>query len=317
MNKIKIINDYKKIPKTFYGSSLVIGNFDGVHRGHKKVIELANKISKKNKSKLGIIMFAPHPKEYFSKEKQFLLSSIETKSEILERLGVNFIIILKFNKNLASMTALEFCNKILLNGCKMQHIFIGKNFRFGQNRVGDLKLLSNFGAKNNFKVSGLELYKLNSSKNIFSSSAVRKFIKNGQIKQANNFLGHCWSITGKVITGDKRGRLIGFPTANISTENYIYLKFGVYAVKVNFLSGKLKGKEKSGIANFGLRPTFGKKEALLEVHLFSFKLNIYKTALKVSFIDFVRPEMKFLGIEPLKLQIKKDITKTKKILSRN
>ena len=215
------------------------------------------------------------------------------------------------------MSALTFCNKILLNGCRMQHVFIGKNFRFGQNRTGNLRYLEKFGLENSFKVSGLELHKINKSKKIFSSSNVRKFIKKGKIKEANNFLGHHWSVSGTVITGDKRGRQIGFPTANISTEKYIYPKFGVYAVKVTFISGKHKGEIKNGIANFGLRPTFGKKTAVLEVHLFSFKLNIYKTALKVSFVDYVRPEKKFLGIESLKNQIDKDIIKTKKILKKS
>ena len=317
MSKIKVFTDYKKISKFFYNSSLVIGNFDGVHRGHKKVIKAAKVISKRNKSQLGVMMFDPHPREYFTKEKQFLLSSLETKSEILESLGVNFIIILKFNKILASMSALTFCNKILFNGCRMQHVFIGKNFRFGQNRTGNLRYLEKFGLENNFKVSGSELHKINKSKKIFSSSNVRKFIKKGKIKEANNFLGHHWSVSGTVITGDKRGRLIGFPTANISTEKYIYPKFGVYAVKVTFISGKHKGEIKNGIANFGLRPTFGKKTAVLEVHLFSFKLNIYKTALKVSFIDYIRSEKKFSGIESLKNQIDKDIIKTKKILKKS
>jgi riboflavin kinase/FMN adenylyltransferase len=317
MSKIKIFTDYKKISKRFYNSSLVIGNFDGVHRGHKKVIQLAKNISKKNQLQLGVMMFDPHPREYFSKEKRFLLSSLDNKYEILEKLGVNFIVILKFNKLLASMSALAFCNKILLNGCKMNHVFIGKNFRFGQNRAGNLKYLANFGKNNGFKVTGSELYKVNRSKKIFSSSSIREFIKKGKIKEANKFLGHAWSVSGRVITGDKRGRLIGFPTANISTEKYIYPKFGVYAVKVIFLSGKNKGKEKNGIANFGLRPTFGKKTAILEVHLFSFKLNIYKTALKVSFIDYVRSEKKFSGIDSLKDQIKRDIVKAKKILNKS
>ena len=152
MSKIKIFTDYKKISKRFYNSSLVIGNFDGVHRGHKKVIQLAKNISKKNQSQLGVMMFDPHPREYFSKEKRFLLSSLDNKYEILEKLGVDFIVILKFNKLLASMSALAFCNKILLNGCKMQHVFIGKNFRFGQNRAGNLENLANFGKNNGFKV---------------------------------------------------------------------------------------------------------------------------------------------------------------------
>ena len=260
-------------------------------------------------------MFDPHPREYFSKEKRFLLSSNENKFEILDSLGVNFVIVLKFNKQLASMSALDFCKKILLKNCNMQHIFTGKNFRFGKNRIGDLKYLKDFGSKNGFEVTGSELHRIKGSKKIFSSTNIREFIKKGKIKEANNFLGHPWAVSGRVIAGDKRGRLIGFPTANISTEKYIYPKFGVYAVEVLFLSGRYKGKLKKGVANFGLRPTFGKKSAVLEVHLFSFKLNIYKTALKVSFIDYVRPEKKFSGITSLKNQIKKDISKAKKILN--
>ena len=315
MNKLKIFTDHKKISKKFHKSSLVIGNFDGVHCGHKKVIQLAKNGSKKNKNYLGVMMFDPHPREYFSKEKRFLLSSNENKFEILNSLGVNFVIVLKFNKQLASMSALDFCKKILLKNCNMQHIFTGKNFRFGKNRIGDLKYLKDFGSKNGFEVTGSELHRIKGSKKIFSSTNIREFIKKGKIKEANNFLGHPWAVSGRVIAGDKRGRLIGFPTANISTEKYIYPKFGVYAVEVLFLSGRYKGKQKKGVANFGLRPTFGKKTAVLEVHLFSFKLNIYKTALKVSFIDYVRPEKKFSGITSLKNQIKKDISKAKKILN--
>ena len=315
MNKLKIFTDHKKISKKFHKSSLVIGNFDGVHCGHKKVIQLAKNISKKNKNYLGVMMFDPHPREYFSKEKRFLLSSNENKFEILDSLGVNFVIVLKFNKQLASMSALDFCKKILLKNCNMQHIFTGKNFRFGKNRIGDLKYLKDFGSKNGFEVTGSELHRSKGSKKIFSSTNIREFIKKGKIKEANNFLGHPWAVSGRVIAGDKRGRLIGFPTANISTEKYIYPKFGVYAVEVLFLSGRHKGKQKKGVANFGLRPTFGKKSAVLEVHLFSFKLNIYKTALKVSFIGYVRPEKKFSGITSLRNQIKKDISKAKKILN--
>ena len=316
MNKLKIFTDHKKILKKYHRSSLVIGNFDGVHRGHKKVIQLARNISKKNKSFLGVMMFDPHPREYFSGEKRFLLSTNENKYQILENLGVNFVIILKFNKQLASMSAYNFCDKVLLQSCNMRHVFIGKNFRFGKNRTGDLKYLKTFGSKNGFEVLGSELHRINRSKKIFSSSNIREFIKNGKIREANKFLGHPWSVSGRVIAGDKRGRLIGFPTANISTEKYIYPKFGVYAVETLILSGRYKGMKKKGVANFGLRPTFGKKSAVLEVHLFSFKLNIYKTALKVSFIDFVRPEKKFPGIVSLKNQIKKDIIKAKKILNK-
>ena len=303
MSKIKIFTDYKKISKRFYNSSLVIGNFDGVHRGHKKVIQLAKNISKKNQSQLGVMMFDPHPREYFSKEKRFLLSSLDNKYEILEKLGVDFIVILKFNKLLASMSALAFCNKILLNGCKMHHVFIGKNFRFGQNRVGNLKYLANFGKNNGFKVTGSELYKVNQSKKIFSSSSIREFIKKGKIKEANKFLGHAWSVSGRVITGDKRGRLIGFPTANLEIDEEYKLipKNGVYLIYTKF-----EEQVFFGMMNIGVKPTLKFKKESIEVNLFDWEKDIYGEFIEVFFLDYIRDEKKFDSLIELTHQIKID-----------
>jgi riboflavin kinase/FMN adenylyltransferase len=318
---MKIFNNYKSISNFTNNSTLVIGNFDGVHKGHQKIIKIAKSFSKKYKSKLGVMMFDPHPKEFFAKSSpHFLLSSVETKCEILKELKVDYVIILRFNKSLSSMSAPDFCKKILLLGVKMKHVFIGKNFKFGKKRKGDYSFLKKFGVHNKFKVSSIKLFhrkaknKIDSKLNTYSSTNIRRLIRDGNVAMASKYLGQYWFITGKVIVGDKRGRTIGFPTANIRIDDYMYPKFGVYAVKVNVLNKNNQSREYLGIANFGIRPTFDKKSPILEVHLFNFKLNIYNSTLKVTFIDFIRFEKKFSGIEALKKQVKSDISKAIKIL---
>ena len=184
----------------------------------------------------------------------------------------------------------------------MKYIFVGKNFKFGNNRSGDYKYLKDFGKKNDFLVSPVSIFKLPVSlakhfkKKIFSSSNVRLAIENGNIKLANKILGRSWFIFGKVIKGDQRGRLIGFPTANIEIEGYSQPNYGVYAVTVQIINKSKRNIDYKGIANFWIRPTFNKKKPLLEVYLFDFNLNIYNSTLKVNFIDFIRNEKKFSGM---------------------
>ena len=318
---MKIFYNYKSILNHTKNSILLLGNFDGVHRGHQKIINSAKKIKTNKNKKVGVLLFDPHPKIFFKKErKNFLLTQIETRCEILKSYGVDFVIVLKFSSSVAKMTPNYFCSKILRDGIKMQYIFVGKNFKFGNNRSGDYKYLKDFGKKNNFLVSPVSIFKLPISnakhfnKNIYSSSNVRLAIENGKFKLVNKLLGRSWFINGKVIKGDQRGRHIGFPTANIEIEGYAHPKCGVYAVKAEMIQRNKKVKLYNGVANFGVRPTFNKITPLLEVHLFDFNLNIYNSALKVTFIDFIRKEKKFSGIESLKMQLKTDIFKAKQIL---
>ena len=202
----------------------------------------------------------------------------------------------------------------------MKYILVGKNFKFGNKRSGDYKFLLNFGKENQFYVNSVKLLKtpnhlFNKTKmKIYSSTNIRKLISNGNVKLAKNFLGNNFSITSKVIKGDQRGRKIGVPTANLNINEYVAPKYGVYAIEASFLKNSKKITRK-GIANFGIRPTFHKNSEILEVHLFRFKLNIYNSLLKVDFVEFIRHEKKFSGVEALKKQLKSDISKAQKILN--
>jgi riboflavin kinase/FMN adenylyltransferase len=318
---MKIFTNYKSVAEHTKDSILLLGNFDGVHRGHQKIINSAKKIQSKKNKKVGVLLFDPHPKIFFKKEKRnFLLTQIDKRCEILKNYGVDYVIILKFSSSVAKMTPHYFCSKILRDGIQMKYIFVGKNFKFGTNRSGDYKYLKDFGMKNDFLVSPVSIFKLPVSlakyfkKKIFSSSNVRLAIEDGKIKLANKILGRSWFIFGKVIKGDQRGRLIGFPTANIEIEGYSQPNYGVYAVTVKIINKSKRNMDYKGIANFGIRPTFNKKKPLLEVYLFDFNLNIYNSTLKVNFIDFIRNEKKFSGIDSLKIQLNKDILKAKQIL---
>ena len=318
---MKVFNNYRLSSEYTKNSILVIGNLDGIHKGHQRIIKSAKDIAKKNNARVGILLFNPHPKKYFDSYKNgFLLTDLTNRFEILKEQKIDYVVVLGFNKSLANMLPKDFCNKILFSGIKMSHVFVGTNFRFGRKRVGDYKFLHSFGKKNGFIVKPIRLIKtpVSISKKtklkIFSSSNIRKLISKGDIRNANKFLGRPWSISSKVIQGDKRGRTIGIPTANLLLKDYISPKYGVYAVKVEILKGRSKSKIYKGIANYGIRPTFDKKQPILEVHLFNFKLNIYNSSLKVSFIDYIRREKKFSGIEALKKQVKSDISTAIKIL---
>ena len=303
-------------------SILIIGNLDGVHKGHQSIIKSAKRIANEQKSKIGVLLFDPHPRKFFNKHSpNFLLTQINERIKILGTYGIDYVMIIKFNKKISSMSPNVFCNQILLSGINMKNILVGKNFKFGKQRSGDYKYLLNFGKQNNFQVTPIKLLKTSPSlfkktkMKIYSSTNIRELIKNGKMKLANDFLGNNYSVTSKVIKGDQRGRQIGVPTANLKLEEHVAPKYGVYAVKAS-LTKNSKKRIIKGIANFGIRPTFGKKDEILEVHLFRFKLNIYNSLLKVEFVDFIREEKRFSGIETLKKQLKSDISKAQKILSK-
>ena len=319
---MKVFKSLNRITLNYTKNSvLIIGNLDGVHKGHQSIINSAKKIANKQKTKTGVLLFDPHPRKYFNKNiKSFLLTELNERLEILKSYGIDYAIIIKFNKRISSMTPNDFCKKILLRGISMKYILVGKNFKFGNKRSGDYKFLLNFGKENQFYVNPVKLLKtpnhlFNKTKmKIYSSTNIRKLISNGNVKLAKNFLGNNFSITSKVIKGDQRGRKIGVPTANLNINEYVAPKYGVYAIEASFLKNSKKRTLK-GIANFGIRPTFHKNTEILEVHLFRFKLNIYNSLLKVDFVEFIRHEKKFSGVEALKKQLKSDISKAQKILN--
>lgn len=292
------------------GGIFALGNFDGIHLGHKEIIENVKKLAKKNKSYSGVIVFEPHPRKFFMKDKNnFYLSDIKTKKYLLENLGLDSCIVLEFNEKLAKQNPEEFVEEIIFKKIKPSHLIVGYDFRFGNKRSGNSDDLLRLCSKYNISVSIVD--KQLKDGTVLSSSIVRDLIQEGDFKKAELLLGHKWLIKGKVIEGDKRGREIGFPTANLNVDEIIQLKFGVYAVEVIF-----DGKSYKGVSNYGIRPTFDGENILLETHLLDFSSDLYGKDIIVSFVKFLREERKFEGINSLKDQIKKDSEEALNILSK-
>ena len=299
------------IPGKLKNSILLIGNFDGLHVGHQKLFNLAKKFKKKFKSKIGVITFEPMPKMYINKNlKNFRISNLNQKKEILKNFGTDFLIIKKFNRKFSKIKSLDFIKKILYQKLNTKFLFVSSNFRFGNKREGDIKQLTSYERIFRYKLIKPKPLKLR--KKIVSSTLIRKLISKGKINLANKLLNRKWSIFSKVQEGKKLGKKIGFPTCNLDINDYVIAKPGVYAVKIY---QKNKKKCLNGIANLGYRPTFNQKKLLLEVHIFKFNRNIYNKYLTIEFIDFIRKEKKFKNINQLKKQINLDIKIAKKKLN--
>ena len=296
------------INKKHKGSIILIGNFDGVHLGHQKLFKLAQSYKKKYKSNIGVINFDPMPKMFFNKSiKNFRLSSIEQKINLLSNLGVDFIITKKFDKFFSKTKSIDFIKVILSQKLKAKFLFVSNNFRFGNKREGNVNLLIKNEKIYNYKVVKPKPLIIN--KKVISSSLIRKLLENGFLEKANKILDRKWSVEGIVQKGRQVGKKIGFPTCNIDIKDYVLAKPGVYAARV---LRKNSSKYIKGIANLGYRPTFNQKKILLEVHLFNFSGNLYNKYLSVEFLKFIRKEKKFRNINQLKTQIKIDLDIAKK-----
>ena len=296
------------IKKLHRGSIILIGNFDGLHLGHQKLFQLAKSYKKKYNLKIGVVNFDPMPKMFFNKKlKNFRLSNIDQKIELLSNLNVDFVITKKFDKKFSKTKAINFISQILNKKLSSKFIFVSNNFRFGNKREGDVNLLKRYEQLFNYKVVKPE--PLIKSKKIVSSSLIRNLLEKGLLDKANNLLKRNWTIQGIVKKGRQVGKKIGFPTCNIDIGDYVLAKPGVYAVRV---LRKNSDKYLKGIANLGYRPTFNQKKILLEVHLFNFSGNLYNKLLSVEFLKFIRKEKKFKNANQLRDQIKKDLNIAKK-----
>ena len=285
---------------------IAIGNFDGLHLGHLKVINEAKVKAKKLNLPFGVMTFEPIPIMFFNKKlKNHRINSLEQKKNLLKKLKLDFLIVIKFNKYFSSLTAEDFIKKIIYKKIKCKYLYVSRNFKFGHKRRGNIKTLKKFEKLFDYKRVITKPYKKNNK--IISSTIIRKKIRAGKIEEINKLLNRVWSVEGKVIKGQKRGRKIGFPTCNLKLDNYVIPRLGVYTVKVSN-----KNFNKNGIANIGYRPTFKGKSLLLETNIFGFKKNLYNKVINVSFEKFIRPEKKFKNLEYLKKQIKLDIKLAKK-----
>ena len=291
--------------KKHKGGVIAIGNFDGIHLGHQKVIKEAKKKAKKNKLPFGIMTFEPVPVMFFnSKIKNHRINSLKQKKTQLKNLNLDFLIIIRFNKIFSSLKAEQFIKKIIKNKTEAKFLYVSRNFRFGFKRQGTIQTLKKYEKMYNYKSLIIKTFK--KDKKVISSTLIRKKITAGKIEEINTHLNREWSINGKVIKGQRRGRKIGFPTCNVKLNDYVVPRLGVYAVRVKGLKFN-----KKGIANVGYRPTFKGQNLLLETNIFGINKNLYNKEINISFKKFIRPEKKFKNLNHLKKQIEIDINKAR------
>ncbi len=310
---MRIYKHYIELPEDFRNSSIAIGNFDGMHQGHCKVISRAGIFAHERGVPWGVLTFEPHPREIFDIDKPlFRLTPFDMKARQIEAMGVEFLVVIHFDTEFAKITAEEFVDQVIVQGFEASYVVSGFNFAFGHKRAGNTSFLQIKGEQFGFGTTGIKQV-LDDTGEIISSTRIRKFLLDGNPRAAGNLLGRNYEIEGIVSQGDQRGRKIGFPTANIKLDDHMRIANGVYAIKARIDRGP-DTVWHDGVANLGYRPTFNGSQCVLETHLFDFDEDIYDAYLRVALIDFIRPEQKFDGVEGLTVQIKKDISQSKSIL---
>ena len=306
MEYSRIIRHPATLVDEIKGFVLAIGNFDGLHQGHRTVITTARSIARSdNRVPFGIVTFEPHPYQVLKPDHLPLrLSTLRTKLRFFESLEVDYVIVLRFDVRLQQTRAEDFVSKILIGQLKARHLIVGHDFRFGRDRQGDVTFLRHLTSRWSTEVTIVDKLKDATGKP-YSSSAVRHALARGDLSHATSILGHPWYLSGRVRKGDQRGRTIGFPTANIDLGDHVRPAFGVYAVYVGIDQGA-QTIWHHGVANLGRRPTVGGTEERLEVHLFDFVGDLYGKNIIVQLIDYLRAEQRFDGYEALKAQIISD-----------
>ncbi|PWK59504.1 bifunctional riboflavin kinase/FAD synthetase [Roseicyclus mahoneyensis] len=308
---MRILRDPQYTRREDRGASAAIGNFDGVHRGHRHVIDLARRLG----APLGVVTFEPHPREFFAPAAPpFRLMNSAARAHRLEKLGVEVLAELPFDARMAALSAEDFARIVLAEGLGLSHVVVGADFCFGKGRTGTAASLRELGARYGFDVTVAEL--LEGADGAVSSTAIRAALSEGRPRDAAGMLGHWHRIEGPVLHGDKRGRELGYPTANMALDGLHVPRLGVYAVLVDVLEGPHRGTYQ-GVANLGIRPMFERATPNLETFLFDFKGDLYGRPLSVGLVAWLRGEMKFDGLDALIVQMDRDSTQAREALARS
>ncbi len=308
---MKLITDLDNLRNKFKNPVLTIGIFDGVHLAHQRIIREVRRQAQIIKGTSMVLTFNPHPLKVVKTDTPgYLITSLKHRIDLIRQLNADVCLLLDFDKGFSRMSGQEFVKHILVDTLGVSYLIVGTGFRFGRKRSGSFTLLKKLSKTYGFKIRQIKTIRINGQ--TISSTAIRALIQNGKIRQANKLLGRNFSIYGRVEKGRARGRILGYPTANIRPEQELTPGSGVYAVLV-----KLDKKVFNGISNVGTRPTFGSEEKLfpaVEVHIFNFHNKIYGRQLEVFFLQRIRPEKKFASQQALLEQIKKDELKAREIL---
>ena len=309
-------------PKIDKNIAIAIGNFDGIHQGHVKLLETAKLQAHENNLDFGVVTFDPHPRDFFnSGNSSFKLLDSWEKENLLSQIGVNYLIIIEFNEELKNCSANDFLSKILNDTFKVTKMFAGSNFRFGKNREGTIEGNRSFASKLGLEIIAVDLKQTHSIKDkeleIISSQKIRKLIQDGQLDIANSLLGRNWCITGIVEKGKQKGREIGFPTANLNIKKFLKPPLGVYVTRLKIIDQKELENSNDwlpSISNIGKRPTVSGDSINLETHIIDlnnkdFDINLYGKRIRVELLEFLRSEKKFNSLSELKKQIEFDTKK--------
>ncbi|MEV8466020.1 bifunctional riboflavin kinase/FAD synthetase [Fluviibacterium sp. DFM31] len=312
---MRLHRSYSGLGDADRGASAAIGNFDGVHLGHRAVMELARQAGDAIGAPLGVLTFEPHPREFFAPDAPpFRLMTAAARAHRLQKIGVRHLYQIGFDAKLASLSARDFAHRVVADGLGLRHVVVGADFRFGQGRSGTAKDLVALGREFGFGVTVAELMQFEAAGVPVSSTAIRAALSEGRPRDAKAMLGHWHRIDGPVLHGEKRGRNLGYPTANMSIDGLHPPKYGVYAVQVEVLEGPHAGRY-GGVASMGVRPMFGENRANLETHLFDFAGDLYGAELSVALVDYLRPERRFDGLEALVAQMGADSARARSILA--
>lgn len=299
MQGIKSLKDIPSLPDN---CAVAIGNFDGVHLGHRKILHVLTKDAKKNNLFPLLLTFHPHPAKILAKRKIELLQTIEQRLDEIKKSGIQMVVVLSFDHNLSQITAEEFIRTIIIQKLMAKKVIVGDNFRFGKDRDGDVTKLQELASRYGFSIQSIPPVTVHGS--AVSSSLIRKLLQKGEIKKANMLLGRPYEIEGTVVRGKSRGKRLGYPTANIHPLNDIAPP-GVFISNVGIGSHIYPS-----ITHVGSKPTFNEKDIMIESYIIDYNDSLYKKKLRVSFLEKIREEKKFETPEALSLQIKKDLEQT-------
>ncbi|SFD12714.1 bifunctional riboflavin kinase/FAD synthetase [Tropicimonas isoalkanivorans] len=312
---MKRITSFSRLGPSERGACAAIGNFDGVHLGHQAVLEVTRAAASRLGAPLGVVTFEPHPREVFRPDSPpFRLMSAEAKAHRLAKLGVEILYELPFDTALFRLTDFEFCQQVIFERLGLAGVTVGADFRFGKGRGGNAETLRNAGRTLGFDVTVADLLRLEADGERVSSTAIREALAAGEPRRAAAMLGHWHRIDGPVLHGAKRGRKLGYPTANMSIAGLHPPRFGVYAVLVEVVTGPHAGNYR-GVASMGMRPMFGATEPNIETYLFDFEGDLYDEHLSVGLVEYLRPEMTFDGVDALIQRMDADSARARDILT--
>jgi len=307
---MKIYTDLSNISKPFDRASVTIGNFDGVHLGHMQLFKRVVDRARANNGTSVAVTFDPHPLKVLNPKGIRLISTTEQKIELIESAGLDVLVVIPFNREVAAVTAIDFLENVLLKSIGMQELVIGYDYALGKGRQGDIHFLREQGKIKGFPVEVVPAHYIGGE--IVSSSRIRELVTAGRMRDVRTLLGRLYQIRGLVQPGFKRGRKLGFPTANLCvSEEDLCPKTGVYVTQVLY-----DGKQYGGVSNIGYNPTFGDQKLIAETHIFDFNDDIYGRPLKINLLRHLRAELTFDGPETLVEQISKDIAVAHKVLAR-